>query len=56
MRKHNFQCCPGYVATDMTQHKGPLKVEQGADTPVYLAVDPNPHQAIFVYQRKVTTW
>uniref|UniRef100_A0A914Y3Z5 Carbonyl reductase n=1 Tax=Panagrolaimus superbus TaxID=310955 RepID=A0A914Y3Z5_9BILA len=49
-------CCPGYVATDMTQHKGYLTVEKGADTPVYLATDPNPPNASFVYQRKVTNW
>ncbi|GAU88105.1 hypothetical protein RvY_00861 [Ramazzottius varieornatus] len=32
--------CPGYVATDMTQHKGVLTVMQGADTPVYAATLP----------------
>jgi carbonyl reductase 1 len=49
-------CCPGYVATDMTHHKGYLTVEQGADTPVYLAIDENPPNSSFVYQRKVTNW
>lgn len=29
--------CPGYVATDMTDFKGFLSVEQGASTTVYLA-------------------
>ncbi|KAL3313574.1 hypothetical protein Ciccas_007822 [Cichlidogyrus casuarinus] len=30
-------CCPGYVNTDMSSHKGPLTIEQGALTPVYCA-------------------
>jgi NAD(P)-dependent dehydrogenase (short-subunit alcohol dehydrogenase family) len=29
--------CPGYVSTDMTDHKGFLPVEKGALTTVYLA-------------------
>ncbi|XP_038079341.1 carbonyl reductase [NADPH] 3-like isoform X3 [Patiria miniata] len=33
-------CCPGYVDTDMTSHKGPLTIDQGAETPVYLALLP----------------
>lgn len=28
---------PGYVDTDMTSHKGPLTIEQGASAPLYLA-------------------
>ncbi|OQV15922.1 Carbonyl reductase [NADPH] 1 [Hypsibius exemplaris] len=31
---------PGYVSTDMTSHKGTLTVEEGSDTPVYLALLP----------------
>ena len=31
-------CCPGYVATDMSSYKGPLQVDEGADTPCYLAL------------------
>lgn len=31
-----YVCCPGYVATDMTSHKGFLTVDQGIKTPVYL--------------------
>ncbi|CAG2210735.1 CBR1 [Mytilus edulis] len=34
-------CCPGYVDTDMSSHKGPKTIEQGADTPVYLAMLPS---------------
>ncbi|XP_022080043.1 carbonyl reductase [NADPH] 3-like [Acanthaster planci] len=33
-------CCPGYVATDLTDHKGPLTVEEGAVTPVFCALLP----------------
>ncbi|VDK24253.1 unnamed protein product [Anisakis simplex] len=50
-------CCPGYVDTDMTSHKGPLTIEQGADTPIYLATlegdEPN---GCMVYQRKPLNW
>lgn len=31
-----YACCPGYVATDMTSHKGTLTIEEGIRTPVYL--------------------
>lgn len=33
-------CCPGYVATDMSSYKGPLHVDDGADTPSYLGLLP----------------
>ncbi|KAL5967434.1 Carbonyl reductase NADPH 3 [Taenia solium] len=33
-------CSPGYVSTDMTNHKGPKTILEGADTPVYLATLP----------------
>jgi len=33
-------CHPGYVNTDMTSGKGHLTVDEGAETPVYLAVAP----------------
>lgn len=36
-----FQCCPGWVATDMSSYKGPLTIEQGAETPVWLATLPH---------------
>ena len=32
------RCTTGYVATYMTSYKGPKTVEEGADTPVYLAL------------------
>lgn len=31
-------CCPGYVNTDMTKGRGHRTVDQGAQTPVLLAV------------------
>ncbi|XP_046392020.1 carbonyl reductase [NADPH] 3-like [Ischnura elegans] len=31
---------PGYVDTDMTSHKGPLTIEEGAVAPLYLALLP----------------
>ncbi|KRZ15818.1 Carbonyl reductase [NADPH] 1 [Trichinella zimbabwensis] len=31
-------CCPGYVDTDMTSHKGTLTPDEGAETPLYLAL------------------
>ncbi|CAB3241411.1 unnamed protein product [Arctia plantaginis] len=30
---------PGYVDTDMTSHKGPLTIEEGAAAPLFLALD-----------------
>lgn len=33
-------CCPGYVDTDMTSHKGTKTIDEGADTPIYLAFLP----------------
>lgn len=37
---------PGYVDTDMTSHKGPLTIEQGAEAPVYLALLPAGEQEV----------
>lgn len=33
-----FSCCPGHVDTDLSGHLGPRTVDQGADTPVWLAL------------------
>lgn len=30
---------PGYVDTDMSSHKGPLSIEEGASAPLFLALD-----------------
>lgn len=31
-----YACCPGYVKTEMTSHKGVLTLDQGIKTPIYL--------------------
>ena len=52
-------CCPGYVDTDMSSHKGHLTIDQGADTPLYLALLPpgiKTPQGKFVCERKVNEW
>lgn len=32
-----YALCPGYVETDLSSHKGVLTIQQGAQTPVFLA-------------------
>uniref|UniRef100_A0A914BVG2 Carbonyl reductase n=1 Tax=Acrobeloides nanus TaxID=290746 RepID=A0A914BVG2_9BILA len=49
-------CCPGLVATDLSSHKGPLTIDQGADTPIYLATDPNVFNGRFYLERKIQEW
>ncbi|KAK7072778.1 hypothetical protein SK128_004133 [Halocaridina rubra] len=54
-------CChPGYVDTDMTSHKGPLTIEQGAVSPSYLALLPpnvkEPKGAYLWYDKQVVDW
>ena len=52
-------CCPGYVATDMSSYKGHKTVQQGADTPVYLAMLPagtNSPKGNFVSDRTIQNW
>jgi carbonyl reductase 1 len=52
-------CCPGYINTDMTLHKGSGTPEQGADTPVYLAtLGPNIRspRGEFVAERRILKW
>ncbi|CAH8830825.1 unnamed protein product [Trichobilharzia szidati] len=52
-------CCPGYVDTDMTSHKGVKTTDEGADTPFYLSTLPiGVKEPInqFVYERKVVNW
>lgn len=49
-------CCPGYVDTDMSSHKGPKTIDEGADTPIYLALLPEGTKSPagdFVADRKV---
>ncbi|CAC5403799.1 CBR1 [Mytilus coruscus] len=52
-------CCPGYVDTDMSSHKGTKTIEQGADTPVYLAMLPpgtTSPKGNFVSDRTIKNW
>ncbi|XP_069126393.1 carbonyl reductase [NADPH] 1-like [Argopecten irradians] len=52
-------CCPGYVDTDMTSHKGHKTIDQGADTPLYLALLPpntTSPKGNYVSDRKIGPW
>jgi len=35
-----FACCPGYCKTDMTSNRGPRSGDKGAETPLWLALQP----------------
>lgn len=52
-------CCPGWVRTDMAGPKATKSPEEGAETPVYLALLPpdaeGPHGQ-FVQDKKVEQW
>ncbi|XP_030058051.1 carbonyl reductase [NADPH] 1 [Microcaecilia unicolor] len=52
-------CCPGWVRTDMTGPHAPKSPDEGAETPVYLALLPpdadGPHGQ-FVSDKKVDKW
>uniref|UniRef100_A0A6F9D969 Carbonyl reductase [NADPH] 1-like n=1 Tax=Phallusia mammillata TaxID=59560 RepID=A0A6F9D969_9ASCI len=52
-------CCPGWVRTDMAGPKATKSPEEGAETPVYLALLPEgatePHGQ-FVSEKKVQEW
>ncbi|KAJ7320562.1 hypothetical protein JRQ81_020073 [Phrynocephalus forsythii] len=52
-------CCPGWVRTDMAGPKAPKSPEEGAETPVYLALLPSgadgPHGQ-FVSDKTVQPW
>lgn len=52
-------CCPGWVRTDMAGDKAPKSPDQGAETPVYLALLPpgaqEPH-GCFVSDKVVQKW
>jgi len=52
-------CCPGYVDTDMTSHKGKKTPDQGAETPVYLALLPpniESPRGKFLSEKKISEW
>ena len=52
-------CCPGWVRTDMAGPKAPKSPEEGAETPVYLALLPSdaegPHGEL-ISEKKVLQW
>ena len=52
-------CCPGWVRTDMGGPKASKSPEEGAETPVYLALLPpdaeGPHGQ-FVHEKEVVQW
>ena len=52
-------CCPGWVRTDMAGPKAPKSPEEGAETPVYLALLPSdaegPHGEL-ISEKKVVQW
>uniref|UniRef100_A0A915Q1G7 carbonyl reductase (NADPH) n=1 Tax=Setaria digitata TaxID=48799 RepID=A0A915Q1G7_9BILA len=56
--EEQFEAChPGYVKTDMTSDRAPLTIEEGADTPIYLAtLEGNEPTGKFFYKRKVIDW
>ncbi|KAJ8705190.1 hypothetical protein PYW07_011017 [Mythimna separata] len=49
---------PGYVATDMSSHKGPMSIDEGAIATVYLALDaPDSVKGKFVwYNKEIVDW
>lgn len=50
---------PGYVATDMTNYKGHLTPEQGAETPLHLALLPpltDVQKGVFWADKNVLDW
>ena len=51
-------CCPGWVRTDMAGPKATKSPDEGADTPVYLALLPQESQlhGNFVSERVVNPW
>ena len=50
-------CCPGYVQTDMTRGGGVKTPDQGAQTPVMLALhDIGGKSGLFFQHEKVIEW
>lgn len=52
-------CCPGYVDTDMSSHKGTLTIDEGAETPVYLALLPpnvKEPRGRFLRKKEIADW
>lgn len=51
-----FAACPGWVRTDMGGKSAPKSVEEGADTPVWLATSPDPVSGNFYQERRRIAW
>ena len=49
-------CCPGYVDTDMTKHNGKLTPDEGAQTPVVLALGDHGDTGEFWENQKRSEW
>jgi len=50
-------CCPGWVRTDMAGYNAPKSPDQGAETPVYLAMlPPNSPTGEFWHEKTVVSW
>lgn len=49
---------PGYVDTDMSSHKGQLTIDQGAEAPLFLALDASDSvRGEYVwYNKKIVSW
>ncbi|KAI8422673.1 hypothetical protein MSG28_006444 [Choristoneura fumiferana] len=47
---------PGYVATDMSSHKGPLSIDEGAAAPLWVALDADLRGAYVWYDSRVVDW
>ncbi|XP_045456657.1 carbonyl reductase [NADPH] 1-like [Melitaea cinxia] len=49
---------PGYVDTDLSSHQGPLSIDQGAEAPLYLALDaPDSVKGQYVwYDKRIVSW
>ncbi|CAH2060449.1 unnamed protein product, partial [Iphiclides podalirius] len=49
---------PGYVDTDMSSHKGPLSIDEGAAAPLFLALDaPDSVRGQYVwYDKRIVSW
>ncbi|XP_052237898.1 carbonyl reductase [NADPH] 3-like [Dreissena polymorpha] len=51
-------CCPGFVVTDLTSQRGTKTIDEGADTPLYLAMLPantTSPKGQFVCEREIKT-
>jgi len=51
-----FAACPGWVRTDMGGKNAPKSVEEGADTPVWLATSTEPVSGNFYQERRRIEW